>query len=272
MDFTGERYVPGAGTSDVQHEHMHRYRIGSKLAAGKRVLDLGSGEGYGAALLSAVAASVTGLDAAQHAVAHAAARYRNAGIEFVVGSAEDPPLPSASYDLITCFELIEHVDDQSAVMASAERLLAPGGVLLLSTPDRATYNASLVQPNEFHVRELDQSELEQLLRPHFDFVLYGQRTVVASQIWRLGASGPGNLDMADDVEIPGDPTYWIAVAGRTGTQLPRLDASIFVEVVQQDSLLSDMHRAQVQLEVYEGHLQRLAAALQAREADPPVQG
>ena len=51
MEFTGERYVPSL-RGKIYHEHVHRYAIAARFCAGKRVLDIASGEGYGSALLA----------------------------------------------------------------------------------------------------------------------------------------------------------------------------------------------------------------------------
>ena len=58
LEFTGERYVPGTA-GEIAHEHWHRYAFARRFVAGRRVLDVACGEGYGSALLSEAAASVT---------------------------------------------------------------------------------------------------------------------------------------------------------------------------------------------------------------------
>ena len=61
MEFTGERYVPSE-EGQIKYEHVHRYALSLEFVAGKSVLDIASGEGYGAALLASSAKSVTGVD------------------------------------------------------------------------------------------------------------------------------------------------------------------------------------------------------------------
>ena len=70
MDFTGERYVPEI-EGQIRYEHLHRYALCLQLVAGKTVLDIASGEGYGSALLASVAKSVTGVDIDAQTVEHA---------------------------------------------------------------------------------------------------------------------------------------------------------------------------------------------------------
>ena len=72
LEFTGERYLPGVA-GEIWMEHWHRYHFAASFVAGKRVLDVASGEGYGSALLARTAAHVTGADLSAEAVAHAIA-------------------------------------------------------------------------------------------------------------------------------------------------------------------------------------------------------
>jgi len=270
LEFTGERFIPGAGSSDLHHLHLHRYRLAALLAGGRRVLDVGSGEGYGAALLAQSGASVTGLDVDAEAVAHARATYGGEGLDFVVGSAEDPPLETGSFDLITCFETIEHVSSPLRLIEAIEALLAPDGLLVASTPDRDAYNASLAVPNPYHVAELSRSELEALLAQRFSFELYGQQATVASHVWH--ATAPPDVDQIDvvagnDLERP---IIWIVVAARPGVPLPRLPSAVFVDCghrgdAERQDLLQQIRGARVQLAEYERHIQQLAEALQVAD-------
>ena len=86
IEWTGERCVPWTDDHQVIYEHYHRYAFALPFVAGKRVLDLASGEGYGAALLAERAASVVGLELDQRTVEHARNRYRGGALSFEVGS------------------------------------------------------------------------------------------------------------------------------------------------------------------------------------------
>ena len=59
ISWTGERMVPWADEPSIIHEHLHRYLFTQQFVAGKAVLDLGSGEGYGSNLLAERAEKVT---------------------------------------------------------------------------------------------------------------------------------------------------------------------------------------------------------------------
>ena len=74
LPFTGERFVPGV-QGEIWIEHWHRYHFARRFIAGKRVLDVACGEGYGAALLAREAAQVTGVDIFEPAIDHARRAY-----------------------------------------------------------------------------------------------------------------------------------------------------------------------------------------------------
>ncbi|MBZ0253018.1 MAG: methyltransferase domain-containing protein, partial [Candidatus Methylomirabilis sp.] len=108
MDFTGERYVPDRGWAAIAYEHLARYLFSAGPAEGRRVLDVGSGEGYGARLLAETASEVVGVDVSEEAISHAAAKYAagRANLTYRRASATALPFPAASFDLVTCFEML----------------------------------------------------------------------------------------------------------------------------------------------------------------------
>jgi 2-polyprenyl-3-methyl-5-hydroxy-6-metoxy-1,4-benzoquinol methylase len=156
IEWTGERCVPWSPDIQVIYEHYHRYAIARDFARGKRVLDLASGEGYGSALLAEVATEVVGVDIDEASVAHASRTYTAPNLRFETGSMVNTSLLSdeAEFDLVVCFEAIEHVDDHDAVMKLARGRLANDGILLISTPDTAVYRHDHGNENPFHVHEL----------------------------------------------------------------------------------------------------------------------
>src|SRR5947208_13894104 len=74
LEFDGARFVPGAGV-EITYHHWLRYFFALQFAHDKRVLDVGSGEGYGAAYLASRAANVDAFDSSAEAVRHAAGAY-----------------------------------------------------------------------------------------------------------------------------------------------------------------------------------------------------
>ena len=230
LTFTGERFLPEV-RGPIWYEHWHRYAAVAPLAAGKRVLDAACGEGYGSFLLAQRAAGVTGIDVAPAAIAHARERYARANLSFAEASVTALPLPAASVDLVVSFETVEHLREQEAMLAEFRRVLAPDGVLVISSPNRPVYNEGGGIENHFHVRELDRAELAALLAPQFPRqVWYAQRVLAQSALWAEGAAaGPVTFDgIAGDAPAPraapAPPMYFVVVCAAEGVPVPALPA------------------------------------------------
>ncbi len=101
-------------------------------------LDIGCGAGLMTEPLARMGATTTGIDAAPENIAaaqkHAAAG--NLAIEYRAISVEDLAKSGTRYNLITCLEVVEHVADRDSFFAALASLLAPGGLAILSTPNR----------------------------------------------------------------------------------------------------------------------------------------
>jgi SAM-dependent methyltransferase len=156
-EFAGERVVPGEVNDDLWAEHIARYAFAARLADGARVLDIGCGTGYGTAELAQHAKSAVGIDVSDDAIAYARAHYPLANLTFQTASATNLPFPPASFDLITAFEVIEHLENWHDLLIEARRLLHPSGIFLVSTPNKLYYAESRAKegPNPFHVHEFE---------------------------------------------------------------------------------------------------------------------
>ncbi len=172
FEFTGERLVPGLVDINLYHEHLSRYLFATEYALGKRVLDAGCGTGYGAAELARMASSVLAIDVSTDAIEYARQNYTGPNLRFEAGSCAAIPSGDASFELITAFEVIEHLEDWQLFLRECSRVLAKGGVLLVSTPNRSYYaeTREAIGPNPFHVREFDFNEYGEELRRVFNDV------------------------------------------------------------------------------------------------------
>lgn len=171
-EFTGERVIPGEVNDDLWAEHIARYTFAARYAPGRRVLDIGSGAGYGAAELSHSARSITGIDLAEDAVRYAREHYKLPNAHFVQASATALPFRDQSFELATAFEVIEHLTDWPRLLAEARRVLCASGVFLVSTPNTLYYAESRARdgPNPFHVHEFDFAEFREALTEYFPSV------------------------------------------------------------------------------------------------------
>ncbi len=182
LAWTGERLTTETG-GQVEIEHLHRYFFARSLCRGLDVLDVASGEGYGAALLSQVARSVVGVEIAEDTVEHARAAYGAPGLTFLHGDARRIPCPDNSFDAVVSFETLEHFYEHGEFMAEVRRVLRPGGLLVISSPERDVYSPAGGAPNPYHVHELTHAEFGTLLRASFGHVsMYAQRPLLGSAL------------------------------------------------------------------------------------------
>jgi GT2 family glycosyltransferase/2-polyprenyl-3-methyl-5-hydroxy-6-metoxy-1,4-benzoquinol methylase/glycosyltransferase involved in cell wall biosynthesis len=283
IEWTGERCVPWAPDVQVVYEHFHRYLWASELVRGRRVLDLASGEGFGAAILAGVADAVTGVDIDPTTVEHAKRNYKADNLTFAVADARAlTAVADDAFDAVVAFELIEHIEQQDRVLDEAIRVLAPGGLLIISTPDRDAY--AVASPgNPFHVRELSRSEFTQTLAARFSHTaIFGQHTVTGSALVRLdaaaspsaGESRTGQESRAFLIERAGEdwaqtrqlsPLYLVAVA--SDAALPDLASSSSLSDGDMELVRAAVSGAQAELERRAAELEALTAKLQARERE-----
>ena len=160
--FTGERLTASVH-GQVELEHYHRYLFSRGFCRDRDVLDVASGEGYGAAHLAQVARHVVGVEYAGPTVGNAARNFPRGNLCFVQADARSLPVGNASIDVVTSFETIEHFDRQEDFVAEVRRVLRTDGCFIVSTPDRDVYSPPGAVPNPFHVHEIDRSELLDLL-------------------------------------------------------------------------------------------------------------
>jgi 2-polyprenyl-6-hydroxyphenyl methylase/3-demethylubiquinone-9 3-methyltransferase len=123
----------------------HYRTTGGEPLEGLSVLDIGCGAGLLAEPLSRMGAEVTGLDPAAASIAAARAHAEETGAElsYREGTVEDLAREGRLFDVVVAFEVIEHVDDVSGFVASACRLVKPGGLIAFSTLNRTAKSFAL---------------------------------------------------------------------------------------------------------------------------------
>jgi SAM-dependent methyltransferase len=176
LELTGERTLPDVPAENYWfRRHLAVYEwIGARVI-GRRVIDMACGEGYGSEVLSRSATSVLGVDANPEAHEHARLRYRRQNLDFERGLVETHGEPG-TYDAVVFLQTIEHVQDPVAVLAHFRALLAPGGMIYVSTPNLLTLAPPGAQKsgNPWHLKEYRAHEFDTLCRTTFDEVqLFG---------------------------------------------------------------------------------------------------
>lgn len=270
MEFTGERFVPEQ-KGNIKLEHMHRYIQASEIAAGKTVLDIASGEGYGSAMLANGAIRVFGVDNSVEAVEHARKRYQKSNLEYLIGSCSDIPLPNASVDLVVSFETIEHHDQHDQMMHEIKRVLRKNGILLISSPDKLHYSDEIAFKNSYHVKELYKEQFKALIENWFANTAYfGQRITHGSCIFAESISTVLRSYSQEEETpqvTPGikNPIYWIALA--SDAQLPEFSSGIFEQPINDSEIVQSwskaLHETTIKLHETEMKLKISNAALRS---------
>lgn len=192
-----ERLYLGTGRYIQEELHLGRYRFaGTRIAGGATVLDAACGSGYGSGILAERARRVVAVDLSDEALAHAREHYQLANIEFIRADLSEPlGLPDGSCDAIVSFETIEHVRHQHVMLSEFHRILAPGGMLIISSPDRDIITGRAHEINEFHVAELSKLEFVDLIGSYFRIdELYGQMRYELST-WKHAAKQLAKQDI-----------------------------------------------------------------------------
>jgi len=195
LEPTGERMIVEHYKSSIEDYviylmHIATYRFAEPFVQGKRVLDYGCGSGYGSARMAAIAASVEAVDVAEDAIQHARTQFRGENLHFrSIDPAVPLPFADASFDTVLSFQVFEHVTNVDHYLGEIRRVLAPGGTLVLVTPDRSTRLLPLQRPwNRWHVKEYSADSLAATMRRTFPDVqmqmMSGRRDVIDVELHR----------------------------------------------------------------------------------------
>ena len=162
LALTGERTVPGIARENYWfRRHLVVYEALAPRCRGV-VLEAGCGEGYGADLLAGGATRVLALDYDAHAIGHVGRRYPR--VAAARANLVALPVRDGAVDAVVSLQVVEHLWDQGRFLRECRRVLAAGGPLFLSTPNRLTFSPGRDTPlNPFHTRELAAAELTELL-------------------------------------------------------------------------------------------------------------
>jgi SAM-dependent methyltransferase len=255
----------------IAAEHLARYWLAADLASGLDVLDAGCGVGYGAEMIARAGASrVVGIDLAPEAIAAASERVGEMA-DFQVGDVQDLPFDEGSFDLVVCFEVLEHLEDPEPAITALKDVLREGGLLIASSPNRGVYPPG----NPYHLHEFTLEELRDALTARFaNVVLMRQHPWLTSLIDDGTLNSPGEEPVRASVARAGQAvdawTYVVALASDGAIDEPGA-LSVLAEAGELHALQEAVGAAEATRQklraAHEGKQQKLTEALTTANED-----
>lgn len=213
--------------------HVHRYELAARLCAGRRVLDLCCGTGYGARILARTAETVHGVDVAEDAVATARRELRDDERDRITFETADAlvflrSLPAPRFDAVVCFEGLEHVADMTALVDELGRLADEGTTLILSIPNSRGFD----EDNEFHLTDFGFEEMREVADRLGRTIVLSQYLADASLVLPPDVSPEvelrGGLVEADSADAPTEvwANHWLILANVDVAQMREAHAGL----------------------------------------------
>lgn len=226
-DGISERFAPDEDAGRlIEAEHVARYRWAAQAAPGRTAFDAGCGTAYGTELLAAAGArEVVGLDIAEAVLASVRPGMPE-NVTLTAGDLRELPYSDDRFELVVCFEVIEHFEDPFPVLDELVRVMSPDGLLAISSPNRGVYQSG--NPHHFH--EFRPDELEHELGSRLANVrLFRQHDYIVSAVLSDGDYLSAPDKPLDDLKVhklvSGDPdgeTYTVAIASNSA--LPEMQS------------------------------------------------
>ena len=141
--------------------HIKRYqKATSYIAKTDSVFDVGCGYGYGSKMMAQKAKKIIAIDISSAAIKYAKKKYNHKKIKYMTGDLEKLNLSNlGSFDIITCFEVLEHLHKPEIVLKKIRKLISPKGYLFLSLPN----GKNAPENNPHHIKNYTQKDIKNLL-------------------------------------------------------------------------------------------------------------
>lgn len=155
-----------ASDNPLHQRLLFPYHESIKFAKGK-ILELGCGEGRGAKILHDISQHYTGVDKITEVVQKLKVQFPDNSYNFICDNI--PPLTnfnSESFDTVVAFQVIEHIKDDELFLKEIARVLKPGGLALITTPNIK----KTLSRNPWHIREYTADQLQKIASRFFPSV------------------------------------------------------------------------------------------------------
>lgn len=208
--------------------HIARYQWAAQfIRPGDTVLDAACGLGYGSYLLHRMSVSrkVIGVDGSGYAVEYANLNFgTSTGIDFRLGNLPEALLdiPDNSIDVVVSFETLEHVERNKDLLEEFNRILTPGGRIIVSVPNDWSDETGQ-DPNPFHLHVYTLKRLKSELEEHFLLEQFASQTAnqcktgVDRKTWRKAGRSLQTVSLDQDASEP-EAEWWLAVAMKSPLQ------------------------------------------------------
>ena len=192
-------------------QHWHLDECTLRPLTGKSALDVGCGAGLLAEPLARMGGQVTALDAAPELIVAAKAHSEAAGLTIDYRAVGVEAL-DGKFDLVTAMEVVEHVADPRAFVASLAARLAPGGLLILSTPNRTAWSRllTITLAEGFGQIPRGTHHYDEFITPDEMTAMLAEAGLVVDDIEGIAMSPMRGLHLSEDVRL----NYLVAARGR----------------------------------------------------------
>lgn len=193
------RIIPEETPAKFLAEHLKPYEFISGKCRGKKILEVGCGDGYGSAYLAKTALEVIGIDYEKEVILRAQKKYSAKNLSFLYGDAAGLEFNDNTFDIVCSFQVIEHIPEDKLLryLSEIKRVLKNEGTFYLSTLnlEYAMKSPPTYQKNPAHCKEFRFDELKGLLSKIFQGVeIFGLHLTTRHRLYqRLKKSGIFNF-------------------------------------------------------------------------------
>jgi 2-polyprenyl-6-hydroxyphenyl methylase / 3-demethylubiquinone-9 3-methyltransferase len=187
---------------DMIDQHWQCDECGRTPLAGKSALDVGCGAGLLTEPLARLGAKVIGVDASPEVIAVAQEHGAGQGLEIEYRAADVLDI-EGQFDLITALEVIEHVAEPGAFVAALAQRLAPGGLLILSTPNATGWSKLMMITLAEGLGRIPRGthDFAKFISPERMKVLLGEAGLKCIDVEGIAWSPTRGLHLSDDVRL-----------------------------------------------------------------------
>lgn len=215
LSLLGENITPDV-PNDLYQAHASIYQFFAPFCAGRRVLDIGCGAGYGAALLAREAAEVLAFDLDPRNVRYARRRYRAPNLRYEIGDALAFP-DRGAFEVITSSNVFEHLTDVPRALDAVAAKLVDGGTFLIAVPpivDEQSFRAN--EAIRYHRSNFYVDQWLAMLQARFAAVVPYAHQMPEGVVLDFGDPFPSRV-------LPGDFRF-VQQAAETYPSIPTLTA------------------------------------------------